>query len=729
MATPAPPPGFELINDAPQQTSTPAPPPGFELIDEKPVHKDYDGWGEYLRDLARTAAQGATLGFGDEITAGVRALAGTPYDQAIKEEREAIDRFTEKNPVTAIGSQLATGFALPAGPAMWALKAPSMVGKIARSAAVGSGFGGIAGIGAGQETTENRLLSGLAGAGAGAVVGAALPPVASTVSAAGRKVSDALSPTFARMGANANRLFDKLAIRASVEAPPPVNPGADAAAEQIIANQLMRAGRSADDLQGVLNQAGENARFYSNSRAQEKLAPVDLDPSLQRLAGSVVRNSPDAGNLADAFIYGRQTGITPTRGNIPKSADIPTRPELAQPQAGDAPMGQGERLMDALKRAFNIKDNEFHGHGKNAYRTEQDILQRASDEAKTLYGNAYDAGNGVDLRPTIQPILQKWADAAANEPGPVGREIERAIKLFTTRRGELVPDLRRFDKSKQYLDGVIDKMFNGQNANRYLGGVMTQLKNELLGAVDQLPSMGAAYQKARNAYSSHMEMRDALKLGLDSFRQDSGVAADMFHALPEGQQKMFRLGLLAGFQRRAAEMKATADKTQLFDNDRIREILRAAIPRPKKASAEFADRPERFGGFLNDEKSMIGTRNVVQGNSMTARNLADDEAYNGMARLGETWNKIKSSGSVAGLTINAAEAALNKLFGMRADTAAAVAQKLFTANPLERATLIDHLSRRMGRTRFEHFTQLMEQYQAQLQSPGAAAAGLAGGGQ
>lgn len=722
---------FDSFPDAPRSEQAHDDP--FHGFPDAPASSEkdqpYEGWGQYLKDLGRTAAQGASLGFSDEIIAGARALAGKPYDEAVKEEREALKHFEQQNPSTALASQLAGGLLLPAGPAMWALRAPTLAGRLAKSATVGAGFGGVAGFGAGEGDFEDRVPSAIGGATAGTVLGAALPPVATGVGVVGRKISDALSPTFARVGAQANNLIDKLAIRASVGGEPAPNPGVEAAAEQIIANQLMRAGRSADDIRAILGKSEDNTLFHSNSNAQNKLAPVDLDPSLQRLAGSVTRASPEAGNVADAFIYGRQTGITPERGILPAEADIPTRPLLSQPKADEPPMGQGERLLDALKRAFTIQDSDFHGHGKNAYRTEQNILTRASNEAKELYGDAYKSGEQIDLRPTIQPILQKWADAAANEPGPVGREIERAIKLFTTRRGELVPDIRRFDKSKQYLDGVIDKLFNGQNSNRYLGGVMTQMKNELLDAVDQLPTLGEKYQKARNAYSSHMEMRDALKLGLDSLKENSEIAADMFKALPEGQQKMFRLGLLAGFQRRALEMKPTADKTQLFDSPRVQDILRAAIPRPKAADAEFANRPERFGGFLNAEKSMIATRNAVQGNSKTAERLADDAAYESMSRLGETLNKMKSSGSLVGLSLNAVEAGLNKLFGMRADHANAVARRLFTADPKDRAILIERVAKRMGPTRFEHFTRLLEQYQAQIQSPGVAAAGLAGGGQ
>ncbi|MGE3877267.1 MAG: hypothetical protein AB7F74_30275, partial [Parvibaculaceae bacterium] len=671
------------------------------------------------------------------------------------EEKEALERFQYENPKLALAKHLASGLALPAGPAVWALRAPSMAGRIAKTALVGAGYGGAAGTGAGEGDLEDRLGSGARGALMGSLLGGAQIPALAGVSWAGRKAYDAMSPTFARMGAQGNSIIDKLAIRASAQEgargmpavgtgiTPPPSAGANAAADQVIANQLARAGVSADDLEAALATAERNSLFNGGgargnkgaSYAQNVLAPADLDPSLQRLAGSAARASPEAGNVAAGFIQSRQTGQPPTRGFLPETAGLPTRDAFGRMAGGDVPAGQGNRLLDALKRALTIRDEDFHGHGATAYRTEQDILARAKQEANALYGAAYKAGEGVDIRKAIQPIMQKWADAASGEPGPVGKTVQKAIKLFTDTRGQIVPDLRRFDKSKQYLDGVIDKMFNSPKANRYMGGVLTQFKNDMLAAVDALPKLGDKYQAARSAFSSHMEMRDALKLGRDAFRENSEIGADVFGALTQGQLKMARLGLLSGFADRAKSMKLGADKTQIFDNPRIQEILRAAIPKTETATgrakvvdgqlASFADRPERFGRYVGNEQRMIETRNQVVGNSKTAERLKDDEAFDSMNGLASTLEKFRSSGSAINLGLKAVEHVFDKLFGMRADTAAAISRKLFTADPREQAVLISNLRQRMGRNRFEHFTLLMEQYQRALTPTGTAAAGSA----
>ncbi len=116
--------------------------------------------------------------------------------------------------------------------------------------------------------------------------------------------------------------------------------------------------------------------------------------------------------------------------------------------------------------------------------------------------------------------------------------IRRGLRQFQSENG-LVANLQRFDKAKQYLDNQIDKLF--LSGDRYMGGVLNEMKTDLLAAVDAIPRVGKRYQEARGAFGSHMEMRDALNLGRKVFKEDSDIAADQFLQLNEGQQKMFRL--------------------------------------------------------------------------------------------------------------------------------------------------------------------------------------------
>lgn len=503
---------------------------------------------------------------------------------------------------------------------------------------------------------------------------------------------------------------------------------ADAAAEQIIANQLVRAGVPIEQLQARLAQAGDAARFHSSGRAQNALAPVDLDPSLQRLAGSVARQQPEAGNTARSFIYGRQSGITPDDGAVP---GIPTRPALARPQAGDGPMGQFERVRDALKRSLLIADDDFHGHAGSGFATEKSILDRAKTEANKLYGEAYKAGENINIRPAVEPVLQRWSERLADEPPAVASQIRNAIRQYMAQTGP-VSNIQRFDKSKQFLDGRIEKLFqSAEGRNRYLGGVLSEFQRDMLAAVDDLPGMGAAYAKARDAYGSQMQLRDALKMGRDAFKENSEIGIDHFRQLKTaGEKKLFRLGFLESFDYHGGRMKRTADVTQSFQNPRIQQILEEIIPRTEtaggKARGVFADRPERFGRYLGNEQSMIRTRNEVLGNSKTAERLADDAALNSMQSV---IDQLKQQPTLTALGIKAIERTLHRMFGFRADTANAVANKLFSTNSQIRDQILQNIGRRMGRDRMEHLSRVLEKVHRPAMQSGAGTGGSTADGE
>ena len=116
---------------------------------------------------------------------------------------------------------------------------------------------------------------------------------------------------------------------------------------------------------------------------------------------------------------------------------------------------------------------------------------------------------------------------------------------------------------------------------------------------------------------------------------------------------------------------------------------------------------------------MIQTRNEVTGNSKTAERLKDDEAYNVMSKLGETVERFRNSSSMTMLGVRAVESMLSKVFGMRADTAAAISKQLFTANPADRERVLQGVAERLGRNRAEQFSRLLEQYQRDIAAAGA----------
>jgi len=718
------------------------------------------GVGQTIDNAVRTFSRGTFVGpYLDEITAFTNdklhdytgGAVGAPYDETLAYQRAKDRAVDAANPTMSTTGKIAGGLAggvaalrapglasaIVGGPFATVNPTGSMANKMLQGAAAGGVYGAAAGFGEGENSAEERWQNAIDTGRIGMGIGAVLPPVAAGASKVIGTASEVASPQVARLkawwnetpnisvGMTAGPLDGGAAGAGGAAAR---NAGADAAAEQVIANQLNRANVAPGRLAQQVADADEAARFYSNSRAQNVIAPVDLDPSLQRLAGSVGRQQPEAANTMQAFQYARQTGQTPNTP-LPETAGLPTRPALARAEPGDKPMGQFERVRDALKRSLLIKDTDFHGHAGNAYRTEQSILQAAKDEAKTLYDDAYQASQNINIRSAIDPVLQTWSQRMADEPQPVANAIKGAMRLFYSENGP-VTNLQRFDKAKQYLDGRIEKLFDSvEGRNRYLGGVLNQFKNDLLQQIDTITTQGVGekYAAARAAFSSRMEARDALRLGQQVFREDADVAIDQFRELASpGLQKLFRLGMLDGFEKQMGRQKRTADITQVFENPRVQEILQSVIPRTETATgravtgATFADRPERFGRYIGNEKQMVATRNEVFGNSKTAQRLADDQAFE---TLSSVVDHFRQSPSLVNVGLKAMQSMLDRMFGMRADTAASVSRMLFTADPAERARVIESIQRRMGPSRAVQFARMMEDYQRQVAQAGATASG------
>src|SRR5262249_7479483 len=127
---------------------------------------------------------------------------------------------------------------------------------------------------------------------------------------------DAFTPTFARWKANnVDGLWKKLGFPASADGALPAGEtaGGEAAAYMVIGNQLRRAGVTPEQVENIFNRIAYNRRFYTNSYAADTTALMDIDPSLQKLLGSLMRHYPEVWRKGVDFMYARQTGLPPPR--------------------------------------------------------------------------------------------------------------------------------------------------------------------------------------------------------------------------------------------------------------------------------------------------------------------------------------------------------------------------------------------------------------------------------
>lgn len=146
-----------------------------------------------LPDLGSTTLQGATLNFGDELTAGLAAPLesvrnlitgegptgiGENYDQMLANRRAAIEATREQRPASALATEVGGALLTAKAPLGFIGKAPSLGGAAVRSAISGAGLGAAAGFGAGEGGVEQRLDEGGKGLVAGGAVGIGAPYVA-----------------------------------------------------------------------------------------------------------------------------------------------------------------------------------------------------------------------------------------------------------------------------------------------------------------------------------------------------------------------------------------------------------------------------------------------------------------------------------------------------------------------------------------------------------------------
>ena len=135
---------------------------------------DYDKNTERLR----TAAQGLTLGFGDEIEAGVRSIGSDDSYETIRDRiRGRLNQYSSDNPGEALGIEMAGRLVIPGGVARTAaVKGGKMaLGKVAGyNAGLGAGYG--AGMSEGENASEIAADATLGGA-IGGVGGAGLQAI------------------------------------------------------------------------------------------------------------------------------------------------------------------------------------------------------------------------------------------------------------------------------------------------------------------------------------------------------------------------------------------------------------------------------------------------------------------------------------------------------------------------------------------------------------------------
>ena len=159
------------------------------------------------RDALLPIAQGATLGFADEILGGVEGVArkfsGGSFREGYAEGRDRVRQgsrdYAAAKPKTNLALEIAGG--LVTGGAGAARAGLARTGaRVAQGAKVGAGYGAVAGAGSAEGGLSERITGAGVGAAGGALAGAAVPLAARAV----RRGAESISRNARRLPA-ANR--------------------------------------------------------------------------------------------------------------------------------------------------------------------------------------------------------------------------------------------------------------------------------------------------------------------------------------------------------------------------------------------------------------------------------------------------------------------------------------------------------------------------------------------
>jgi hypothetical protein len=179
--------------------------------------------------FVRGAADTMSWGYGDEMAAGMEAVTGGDYNQALDRQRQSADVAQQENPWSYGGGQV-TGAALPALVTMGSSTAPTLGGNIIRGGGFGSLAGGTYGFGEGEGGIGNRVQNAGVNAALGGVFGSTVPLIARGIGAGWNAVAGALA-----------------------------NRGIPAKALSVILDMLKKSGLSPDDAAARLDELGPEA--------------------------------------------------------------------------------------------------------------------------------------------------------------------------------------------------------------------------------------------------------------------------------------------------------------------------------------------------------------------------------------------------------------------------------------------------------------------------------------
>ena len=499
------------------------------LENKKKRKEEDDG---FLANLARTAVgQGALLGFGDEVEAGLRTGFGLlgDYSGTRDEIRGQVKDFAAENPATALAAEIGGGLltggvggARAAGTAI-GRKVLEKAGTAGLAAGIGATEGAIAGVGSG-ETAGERLAGGAVGATLGGALGAAAPAAIGAVKAGVGRVRSGVSDKAAQEAADLKALQS---IEEGGMSPEDVLRGLDETRASGVTDAMIPdiAGDATRGLaRGASTVSGEG-RVIAQKALDERAA--NLGDEIANDVGNVLAGGKSASEALD---------------------------EIATRQAANA--------GNDYDAAFNVDGAP--------------VTVEVTDQLKRLFA---------------LPGFEEAVEQARNLAKFDGVEIPSADDLI---KGGRIDDLslQELHYVKMGLDEVMGLGKRGQSKTSIGRGTERKLKEaraEFVGIIDDAsPQIDgeSAYKTARNKFAGDARLREAIEDGEGFFRMKPDELEAKVGKMSDSEKEAFRIGVAQAVRNSVDSTADLADAgKKIFGNKKQRKLLRAAFPDDKTFEA------------------------------------------------------------------------------------------------------------------------------------------------
>ena len=594
-------------------------------------------------------AQGATLGFGDEVAGGIQALidkargAEAPLGDLYRQSRAKADlagaQYARENPNTAAlasGTGAATTAFLPGGPASTLMRTGASPVMRVGGAALGGGVAGsAAAAGSAQpgERTDAAYAGAIQGAGAGAALGGAAEvagPLFGAMKAPVERLADYVRGVVGGRGATTALGRGTGSATGSIAAPG----ASDGAVERAMGSLADR--RAADKiLQGM---------------ERDGTRPLDVLGSLQssRQAGTPMQ-------LAEALEPGGSAqGLARATVTLPGQGRVLSQGGLGAPAQPGAQRARIERELEALAGRPAPSPDELAA----------DILARRGRRGADYRNLSEQTG---DLPgPGILPGFADSDLVARLESRPIYREAWERDNASRTRVGDALPPLFGPDgrvarapriedvqSIKSQLDAEVygaQGMLTPETARaRTDVGRVEVARRELVAEAD-LAAPG--YKPVRQAAGTDFEVEKAAELAKDITRMSPQEVRAFLAEASADAAGTFRAQAMLALKDRLLEASGRGKYPSL-----VREVWENGDGKMRAVMKEvFGGDARKFSAFeaaMNRELRKAETRNFMWGGSNTANKLAEVQDLQGdnfeavAAQLAWGGPKAAATGAVA----------------------------------------------------------------------------------